>query len=113
VNYARVFTPHMTNEFIFGWLSPYRLGVLPAVQNYMHQPDTLFNKNLQNLGTQQDFGFHQIAISGYPAWGYSGVDTYRMPLWQVSDNLSLIKGSHSSMRTLPLVNTDFYPDWRR
>ena len=114
VNYARVFTPHMTNEFIFGSLRPYRLGVLPAAQAYMHKTDTLFNKYLQNLGNPESLGFHQLAISGYPAWGFSGVDTYRMPLWQFSDNLSWLKGDHSLKFGFLFLQHQFKViNWRR
>jgi hypothetical protein len=61
----------MTNELI-SWVSngaPIQRSL--SVQAYMQKPDTIFNKYLRNLGTPKSFGFHQIAINGYPSWGFS------------------------------------------
>jgi hypothetical protein len=96
-NYARVFSPNLTNEFIFGWAyresHPASLGVV----DYLRQTDTLRNKFFKNIGTGIDKGFHRIAFSG-GGWtniGFNEIFINTQLTTQFSDNMSYVRGKHS------------------
>ena len=44
INYARVFTPTLTNEFTLGWGNADMFNIPASTQAYMRKPDTLRNK---------------------------------------------------------------------
>lgn len=99
LSYARVFTPTLTNDFVFGWGRPGINNVDQAARDYMHQPDTPRNRFFKNLGTEADFGFHRISPDGND-WddsriGYDEVLTFDNPNLQFSNNTSWLKGDHS------------------
>jgi hypothetical protein len=96
-NYARVFTPNLTNEFIFGWAyfesHPNSLGVV----DYLRQTDTLRNKFFQNIGTGIDKGFHRITLSGgnWSSIGFNEIFINTQLTTQFSDNMSYVHGAHN------------------
>jgi hypothetical protein len=96
-NYAKVFTPHLTNEAIFGWAyyesHPAALGAV----DYLHDPNTLRTKFFQNIGTGTDQGFGRILFSGggWPSVGATEIYINTQMMSQVSDNMSYIRGAHS------------------
>jgi hypothetical protein len=97
VNYARVFTPNLTNELIVGF-SP--SGYDPAyldVLDYYHRLDTPRNKFFKNLGTGMQEGTHRIALSGnnWNSIGQSEISYNRQATKQFSDNVQYVKGAHS------------------
>ncbi len=94
-NYARVFTPNLTNEFIFAVGKGQMFSVDQNTRDYMAKPDTLRNKYLQNLGQGADFGYHAIGIDGWTDIGFWEIFMASNPTLQFSDNVSLVKGSHS------------------
>lgn len=95
VNYARVFTPSLTNEFIFGFTpfayDPAYLDVL----DYYHRLDTPRNKFFKNLGTGMQQGTHAITMSGWTSIGASEISFNRQVTKQFSDNVAYIRGTHS------------------
>jgi len=97
LNYARVFTPNLTNEFIFGWAyresHPASLGVV----DYLRRTDTLRNKFFKNIGTGIDKGFHRIAFSGggWSSIGFNEIYINTQLITQFSDNVSYVRGAHS------------------
>jgi hypothetical protein len=98
VNYARVFTPSLTNEFVFATGKGKMYNVNADVRSVMSQPDTLRNKYFKNLGEEgKDFGYYLMAIDGHswPGVGYEEVFMSSNPTLQFSDNVSWVKGSHS------------------
>lgn len=97
VNYARVFTPHLTNEFIFGTGSGEYYNVDDAVRQYLGRKDTVRNKYFKNIGTAEDYGFDRVTLTGnsWSNFGYNQVFRDINPSLQFSDNLSWMKGSHS------------------
>jgi outer membrane receptor protein involved in Fe transport len=98
LSYARVFTPTLTNDFVFGYAKPKALNVDQETQDYMHQPDTLRNEFFENLGSDLDFGFHQISLWGnneWPSIGHDEIFTLEYPNLQFSNNTSWLRDNHS------------------
>lgn len=96
-NYARVFTPSLTNEFIFGIGSGEYYNVDQPVRDYLGRQDTVRNKYFKNIGTAEDFGFHRVTLSGnsWSNFGFNQVFRNINPSLQFSDNVSWIRGAHS------------------
>jgi hypothetical protein len=96
-NYAKVITPTLTNEFIFGWAyyesHPASLGVV----DYLRRTDTLRNKFFKNIGTGIDKGFHRIALSGggWSSIGFNEIFINTQLKTQFANNMSYIRGAHS------------------
>lgn len=97
-NWAHVFTPSFTNEFIFGWQyaegHPASLGVV----DYLHDTSTLRNKFFKNVGSGIDKGFGRIDFSGTGSWtdiGFNEIYINTQMQNQFSDNVSYIRGAHS------------------
>lgn len=94
-NYARVFSPSITNEFIIGYGQGKMVNVDSSVRDYMHQTDTLRNKFFKNIGEGDNLGYHGISIDNWATIGHWEVWNAGNPSFQLSDNLSWIKGKHS------------------
>jgi hypothetical protein len=96
-NYARVFSPSLTNEFIFGIGKGSLYNVDQGVRDYMHQTDTLRNKFFKNIGSGEDVGYHSIDFwsNDWSSVGQGEVFMASNPTLQFSDNMSWVKGSHS------------------
>jgi outer membrane receptor protein involved in Fe transport len=99
LSYARVFTPTLTNDFVFGWGRPGINNIDQGTRDYMHDPDTPRNRFFNNLGNDVDFGFHRISMDGNQ-WGdsrvgYDEVLTFDNPNLQFSNNTSWLRGDHS------------------
>ncbi len=95
VNYARVFTPTLTNELLAG----YGRGTLclpdQGSVDYMHQTDTLRAKHFTNLGSGDDLGLYAMDLPGYYSFGASEVFCASNRSFQVGDNLTWVKGRHT------------------
>jgi Carboxypeptidase regulatory-like domain len=95
VNYARVFSPRATNEFLFSTGRGRLFSVDQKVRDYMADTSTLRNKYFQNIGSGEDQGAYGFNIQDYYDFGHGEVFMASNPTWQFSDNLSWLKGSHS------------------
>jgi hypothetical protein len=106
VNYAHIFTPHLTNEFIFG-IGDGILGYLsPSQSNWLNGNSNPFNQLFQNTGSGISRGFVGVSASNSGAASqviYPG--TYAIPgltdighnhngAFQFSDNLTWVRGRH-------------------
>lgn len=95
-NYARILKPNLANEFVFSWGRGNFLYPEDSIVNFMHNPDSIYNKFFQNLGSGPNFGVHLLNFgSGYPGPGYGENFRDKNPSLQFSDNLSWIKGAHN------------------
>jgi outer membrane receptor protein involved in Fe transport len=108
ISYARVFTPTLTNDFVFGYGRPGAANVDQDVQDYMRQPDTLRNQFFENLGTDLDFGYHRISLDGnsWPQIGHNEVFSFDNENLQFSNNTSWLRGSHSMKFGFNFVRKD-------
>jgi hypothetical protein len=93
-NYAHVFTPTLTNEFIFGFGRPFTSSADQTVRDYMANNGTPFGRFFGNRDFSQFPGAYQLNISGFPVAGVNPFEAYR-PTYQFSDNLSWVRGRHS------------------
>ena len=94
-NYARVFTPRLTNEFIFGIGASALLSTNGTALAYFNSDANPFNKYLQNTGVGQERGALALAISGYASPGNGYVARYANQSLQFSDNVNWEHGRHS------------------
>jgi Carboxypeptidase regulatory-like domain/TonB dependent receptor len=95
VNYSHIFSPRMTNEFIFAKGKGTMFSVDQNTIDYMNRTDTLRNKFFQNLGTGEDTGVYVMNVNDYPSPGFPEVFMASNPTLQFSDNLTWLKGRHS------------------
>jgi Carboxypeptidase regulatory-like domain len=95
VNYSHIFSPRMTNEFIFAKGKGTMFSVDQNTIDYMNRTDTLRNKFFQNLGTGEDTGVYLMDVNDYPSPGFGEVFMASNPTLQFSDNLTWLKGRHS------------------
>ena len=105
VNYAHVFTPHLTNEFIFGAGSG-GLGYTSSQLSWLNSKSNPLNQLFQNTGSGITRGFLGVIASNSGAASqviYPG--TYAIPgsgevshgenkSFQYSDNITLVRGRH-------------------
>lgn len=108
ISYARVFTPTLTNDFVFSYGRPGAANVDQGVQDYMREPDTLRNQFFENLGSDLDFGFHRISLDGnrWPGIGHNEVFSFDNENLQFANNTSWLRGSHSMKWGFNLVRKD-------
>ena len=95
LNYARVFTPNLTNEVVVAYGKGKLCVPDQASVDYMHQTDTLRAKYFQNLGSGADQGLYAMGIDDYYYFGAYEVFCATNPSFQVSSNLNWVKGRHS------------------
>jgi hypothetical protein len=96
-NYAHVFSPTLTNEFIFALGKGQMYNVGQGEQDFMRLTDTPRTKYFQNIGSGPDLGFYGVHIQD-PFYIGAGEDEVFMasnPSLQFSDNLSWMRGKHS------------------
>ncbi len=95
-NYAKVLTPHLTNELVFGWAYFESHPSALSVVDYLRDPTTLRNKFFQNIGSGTDQGFGRIYFgSNWPSIGPVEVYINTQLTYQVSDNVSYLHGAHA------------------
>ncbi len=95
VNYSHIFSPSMTNEFIFAKGKGTMFSVDQNTIAYMNRTDTLRNKFFKNLGTGEDTGVYLMSVTSYPDPGFGEVFMASNPTMQFSNNLTWLKGRHS------------------
>ena len=103
IDEAHVFTPHLTNEFIFAFGSG-TLTTLPASAiSYLNGSANPFNSIFANTGTTSggNTGILGLNIYNYgelftqPSLGFDEYFEDVATSWQFSDNVNLIRGRHT------------------
>jgi hypothetical protein len=94
VNYARVFSPSITNEFILGLGQGDLWVTSQAVRDNLANDTGLRKKYFKNSDFGRFPGMFTIPISGYSTIGVNNVWRDRNPTWQISDNVSWVRQSH-------------------
>ncbi len=95
-NYAHVFTPRLTNEFLFGWAYYQSDPAALSIANYLHNPSTPRTQNFQNIGNGDDQGYGRIYFgSGWPSIGPEEVYINSQLTYQTSENLHYVVGKHN------------------
>jgi len=106
VNYAHIFTPHLTNEFIFG-TGQGILGYLGSGQaSWLNGSSNPLNQLFQNTGSSTIRGFLGVIASNsgaasqviYPGTyvipGFPDIGHNQNGSYQYSDNLTWVRGRH-------------------
>lgn len=94
-NYAHIFTPQLTNEFIFGMGDGWLLYANSANLNYFNSGSNPFNQYLQNTGTGIERGALSLLIDNYVTPGNGYIFRDENQSLQFSDNLSWVHGRHT------------------
>lgn len=101
VNYAHVFTPNLTNEFIFGVNQATLLSINSANLAYYNSSANPFNQYLQNTGSDIQHGVLALYLSnpitglGYVSPGNGEIFSASNSAFQYSDNLDWVRGRHT------------------
>ena len=100
VNYVHIFTPNLTNEFIFG-IGDGALVTMSASQfSYYNSSNNPLNTLFQNTGDGITKGVFAVNVSnpdgsGYATPGIGEVFRAENESYQVSDNVDWVHGRHS------------------
>jgi hypothetical protein len=94
VNYAHIFTPRLTNEFIFGIGNSALVFSTSSYLSYFNSSENPFNQYLQNTGEDQERGAVQFNINGYASPGNGYVSRWENDSLQFSDNVNWVHGPH-------------------
>ncbi len=97
VDEAHVFSPHLTNEFIFATGSAALTTATPGEIAFLNSSANPFNKIFVNTGTAPggNTGILALNISGYETPGFNEYFRAENDSVQFSDNVSWIHGRHS------------------
>jgi hypothetical protein len=95
VNDAHIFTPRLTNEFIFAIGNGALVTVDPNQVSYLNGASNPFNSLFQNTGGGLTKGVLAIDVLGYASPGFNEVFRAENQTLQVSDNVNWIHGRHS------------------
>jgi hypothetical protein len=95
VNYAHVFTPRLTNEFIFGDGNGTLLSITSGQLVWYNSSVNPFNQILQNTGTGLTTGVLALYINGYASPGNGEIFSAQNESYQYSDNLDWVHGRHT------------------
>jgi hypothetical protein len=97
VDEAHVFSPHLTNEFIFSTASGALATLTPQNVAFLNSSANPFNKIFANTGTLPggNTGILALNIIGYATPGFNEYFRAENDSRQFSDNVSWVHGSHS------------------
>jgi hypothetical protein len=94
-NYVHIFTPNLTNEFIFG-LGDGALVTMSSSQfGYYNSSSNPLNSAFTNTGSGITKGVFQVQAGNYAAPGAGEVFRAENESYQVSDNIDWVFGRHS------------------
>lgn len=91
-NDAHIFTPTLTNEFIFGIGRGGLTTATPAEFSLLNGSSNPLNSIFSNTGTGINRGIFQVYVSGYASPGLPEVFQAANSIVQTSDNLSWVHG---------------------
>jgi hypothetical protein len=92
VNYAHVFNPRLTNEFIFGMGHGATVTQPPGELSYLNSRSNPFNSLFQNTGPGVTRGVLAVNVPGYASPGFGEIFRAENKTFQISDNLDWIHG---------------------
>jgi hypothetical protein len=95
VNYARVFTPNLTNEFIFGTGDGALLSMSLSQFAYYNSASNPINQVFQNTGDGLNRGVLGVLAGNYATAGNPGPFRAENESFQASDNLDWVRGRHT------------------
>lgn len=95
VNYAHVFSPNLTNEFIFGIGDSALQTLTPSEISFFNSDDNPFNKLFQNTGTGLPRGVLAMDVYNYASPGQNEVFRAENESFQISDNVDWVRGRHT------------------
>lgn len=95
VNYAHVFTPRITNEFIFGWGHAVLTGQTPGEISWLNSNSNPMNNLFQNTGTGITQGVMAVNVYDYASPGFDELGGIGSKSLQFSDNLDWTLRRHS------------------
>ncbi len=98
-NYAHIFTPNLTNEFIFGVGDGALVTISNSQLSYFNGSSNPLNQDFQNTGdgmTHGGFGVYAgPGVSNYPSAGLAEFFRAENESWQLSDNVDWVRGRHT------------------
>ena len=95
VNDAHIFTPSLTNEFIFAIGNGALVTADANTLSFLNGDDNPFNSLFQNTGSGLTRGVLAVNVFGYASPGFNEIFRAENQTLQFSDNLNWIKGKHS------------------
>jgi len=95
LNYAHVFTPQVTNEFIFGWGHAVLTGQTPGEISWLNGSSNPMNSLFQNTGSGITHGVMAVNVYNYANPGFDELGGIGSKSLQFSDNLDWTLGRHS------------------
>ncbi|WP_158821675.1 carboxypeptidase regulatory-like domain-containing protein [Granulicella sp. S156] len=94
-NYVHIFTPHLTNEFIFGVGDGSLITISSSEQSFLNSASNPLNTQFQNTGTGVTKGIFAIDVGNYATPGTGEVFHDENKSYQISDNVDFVKGRHT------------------
>lgn len=94
-NYVHIFTPRLTNEFIFGAGDSALVTLSSGEGSYLNSGSNPLNMLLQNTGSGFTRGVLGVFAGNYAAAGTGEVFRAENESYQLSDNLDWTKGRHT------------------
>ena len=95
VNEVHIFTPHLTNEFIFGKAYGALTIVSPTEVSFLHTAANKLNSIFQNTGTGINLGILGVNVNNYATLGFNQDFLASNHGFQFSDNVNWIRGRHT------------------
>ena len=110
VNYAHVFTPNLTNEFILGIGNGALQTLSPSELSYLNGDSNPLNSLFQNTGTGLTRGALAMDVYNYASPGFNEVFRAENQTFQISDNANWVRGRHTITAGLNYFRKGEY-DW--
>jgi len=95
VNYAHVFSPNLTNEFILGIGNGALQTLSPSEIGFLNSSDNPFNSIFQNTGSGLTRGALAMDVYNYASPGFNEVFRAENQTFQISDNVSWVHHRHT------------------
>jgi hypothetical protein len=95
VNYAHIFTPNLTNEFIFGVGDGALLTIQPGQLSYLNGSSNPLNTLFHNTGAGITQGVFTLNVGNYATPGIGEIFRAENESFQFSDNLTWVRGRHT------------------
>ncbi|HUM06116.1 MAG TPA: carboxypeptidase-like regulatory domain-containing protein [Terriglobales bacterium] len=94
-NYAHIFTPHLTNELIFGIGDGALVTIQSSLLGWYNGDSNPINQVFQNTGDGSTHGLLAVDAGNYASAGTGEIFRAENKSYQISDNLVWVRGRHS------------------